>query len=443
MSSSSERILCSDGNCVGTIHEKGYCSICGKPLDRIQNALQEYLKGLQETKMSKQESRKAITNAADVNLGRVIEAENDFGFRLLLQLAKQRPNKNVFISPFSVAIALAMTYNGAENTTKQAMAATLGLTGLNLQEINATNRILISMQKQFGPEIQLSIANSIWVREGIALAPEFIQRISDDYGGKIVNLNFSALDAAGTINKWVADKTNEKIKALVTQDMLNSPAILILINAIYFKGIWAQQFEQAKTTNRSFTFLDGTGRQCPMMAQLGVYKYYENSNIQAINMPYDDGQLSMYIFLPKQSSSIREFKTNLNTRNWRNWIPECRMRSGQIVLPRFKLEYGAGLKDALVALGMGIAFEAGANFQGMGAGQLWISDLVHKSFVEVNEKGTEAAAATRTGLLTGRPRPLEEKGFTMIVDHPFVAAICNNNSGAVLFAGFIMDPTLN
>ncbi len=463
MSYSPERILCSDGNCIETINEKGYCSICGRPLDGKQNSEQDFLKGMQEVEVRKQEGRKDITNSADITVGkviepndfafrllqlrnqgsgkRVIEAENDFGFRLLLQLAKQSSDKNVFISPFSVAIALAMTYNGAEDTTKKAMAATLGLTGLSLQDINATNRVLVSMQKEFDPEIQLAIANSIWIRKGISMFPDFIQRISNDYGGKIVNLDFSASDATDTINRWVAEKTNEKIKALVTQGILKPLAILIFINAIYFKGIWARQFEQARTANRPFTLPDGTRKECPMMMQWGIYKYYEHSNFQAISLPYGDRQLSMYIFLPKRFYLMRKFQTNLNTRNWQNWITEFRMRRGQIVLPRFKLEYGAGLKDALVALGMGTAFEAGAHFQGMGTGPFWISDLIHRSFVEVNEKGTEAAAATGTRVLKGSLEALQEKEFTMIVDHPFVATICDNNSGAVLFAGFILDPT--
>ncbi len=442
MSDWSERILCSDGKCIGTINEKGYCSICGKPLDRMQNALQEYLKGMQEVKVRKQESRKGITNTADITVAGVIEAGNDFGFRLLLQLAKQHSDKNVFISPLSVAIALAMAYNGAENTTKQAMAATLGLTGLSLHEINATNRALVSMQKEFDPEIQLAIANSIWVRKGSVLAPDFVQRISDHYGDKIVTLDFSASDAAGTINKWVSDNTNEKIKALITQDiMLNPLAMLILVNAIYFKGIWAEQFENDKTTNRPFTLLDGTRKECPMMVRLGIYEYYEHSDFQAISLPYGHSKLSMYIFLPRRSSSMGKFQINLDTSNWRNWITEFRERSGRIVLPRFKLEYGAGLKDALVAMGMGTAFEADANFQGMGTGPFWISDLIHKSFVEVNEKGTEADAATFEMLVRATPRSPKEEGFTMIVDNPFVAAISDNNSGAVLFAGFILDPS--
>ncbi len=440
MSDWSERTLCSDGNCIGTINEKGYCCICGKPLDRKQNAEQDVFEGMREVKVRRQEIPKALTKALDSTAGRVIDADNDFGLRLLLQLAKQSHDKNVFISPFSVAIALAMIYNGAENATKQAMATTLGLNGLSLQEINAANRALISIQKQCDSEIQLTIANSIWIREGIALFPEFVQRISDDYDGKIVNMDFSASDAVDTINRWVADKTKGRIKTLVTRDMLNPPAILFLINAIYFKGIWEQPFKQAETKARPFTMLDGTRKQCPMMEQLGMYKYYEHSDFQAISLPYGYGHLSMYIFLPKRSSSIRELQTNLNMKNWGNWISELRIRIGQIVLPRFKLEYGTGLKGALVALGMGTAFREDANFQGMGAGPFWISEVIHKSFLVVNEKGTEAAAATGMGVLMGRPS-VEEKGFTMIVDHPFVAAICDTYSGAVLFVGFILDPT--
>jgi serpin B len=213
---------------------------------------------MQEHKVRKQEIPKALTKALDFTVGRVIDAENDFGLRLLLQLAKQSHDKNVFISPFSVAIALAMIYNGAENATKQAMAATLGLNGLSLQGINAANRALISIQKQCDSEIQLAIANSIWIREGIALSSEFVQRISDDYGGKIVNMDFSASDAVDTINRWVADKTKGKIKTLVTRDMLNPPAVLFLITAPRVMGRFTRPYNRPP-----FHLLDGTRSNVP------------------------------------------------------------------------------------------------------------------------------------------------------------------------------------
>lgn len=324
---------------------------------------------------------------------KLIPAYEDFGFQLLSQLTRQEANKNVFISPISVAIALAMAYNGAQGTTKQAIARVLGLEGLSLQEINIANQSLLSIRKNLDDQIQIAFANSLWVEQRILLDDDFVQRLRAVYLSEVANLDFTNPDTAATINHWVAEKTQEKIKELVTQDQIRA-ATLVLITAIYFKGIWTKQFDLEQTEELTFTLPDGTLKSHPMMFQSGQYFYYEQEKFQAVSLPYGNRNISMYIFLPKLSSSIAEFQTLLTTENWRIWMSHFYKMEGDITLPRFKVEYGKKLKDALIALGMGEAFSSHANFEGMGAGDLIISDVIHKAVIEVNEEGSEAAAAT-------------------------------------------------
>ena len=372
------------------------------------------------------------TNDTNSDVSKMVAANNDLGFRLLSQLVEQDVGKNVLLSSFSVAIALAMTYNGAEGKTKQAMAKVLGLTGLGLQEVNGANADFMSMQDGLDPKVQLAIANSIWVGNGIELAPDFIRRIRDYYAGEVANIDFSDPGAADIINRWVAGKTGEKIKKLVTSGDVRS-AILILINAIYFKGIWTSQFDEEKTEERAFTLLDGSRKRHPMMSQSGHYDYYENESFQAVSLPYGERRISMYVFLPKPTISIGEFQKALTTENWQQWMSRFHKMEGDVVLPRFKVEYGVDLLPNLVALGGGEL--AGVDFLSMGAGPLVISNVIHKTFVEVNEEGTEAAAATAVLMRMGVVRR-----FSMIVDRPFFCAIRDNETGTLLFMGFVPDP---
>lgn len=376
-----------------------------------------------------------MNTSADSNsdVGKLVAADNGLGFRLLSQLVDWDGGKNVFLSSFSVAVALAMTYNGAEGKTKQAMARVLGLTGLDLRKVNEVNASFMSMHNGLDPQVQLAIANSIWARDGIELAPDFIRRIRDYYSGEVANLNLSDPGAADIINKWVASRTNEKIRKLVTSGDIRS-AILVLINAIYFKGVWTTQFDEDKTEERAFALLDGSRKRHPMMSQSGDYDYYENESFQAVSLPYGERRISMYVLLPQPAVSFDEFLKILTVENWQQWMARFHEMKGDVVLPRFKVEYGADLLPNLVALG-GQEL-AGEDFLGMGGGPLVISKVVHKTFVEVNEEGTEAAAATAVVMLRGSARR-----FRMIVDRPFFSVIRDNETGTLLFMGFVLDPT--
>ena len=373
----------------------------------------------------------SVTNP---DLSKLIAANNHFGFQLLTWLVEQDAGRNVFISSFSVAMALTMTYNGAEGKTREALAKLLGLSGLGLQQINEANAALMSSTGVIDPKVQLVIANSIWLRDGITPSSDFSQRIKDYYAGEVAGLDFSRPEAAAVINRWVADKTRGMISEIVTPRAV-SQSILILINAIYFKGLWTNQFDKARTAERDFHKLDGSHKPCKMMSQSGRYYYYESDEFQAINLPYGTGRISMYIFLPTPPSSIRDFQKRITASTWQKWLAGFHKAEGDVTLPLFKIEYEKELLRGLTALGGDEV--GGEDFIGMGAGPLIISGVMHKAVVEVNEEGTTAAAVTAVEMTRGR---MPER-FALTVDRPFFTAIRDNESGAVLFTGLVLDPT--
>lgn len=367
-----------------------------------------------------------------------VSANTRFGFKLFAELVEKDTVENVFISPSSIAVALAMIYNGAKRETQQAMAETLELKGLNLQEVNEANAILLAALKgPPDPKVELAIANSLWAQKDLTFRSEFLQRNRDFYGAEVANLDFTDPSALSTINSWVKDNTNEKIDDLVKPEDLDALTVLVLINAIYFKGIWEERFDREKTKEGVFTLLDGRRKQLPMMSQMGWYEYCECDDFQAISLPYGEGRISMYIFLPRQAITLDDFQRSLHPDNWQKWLSWFYWAEGTIVLPRFNVEYEVELSDALKALGMGVAFGPVANFEGMCAGPLWISVFRHKTHLEVNEEGTEAAAATAMVISRGG---VPER-FMMVVDRPFFCAIRDNQTGEVVFMGFIVEPS--
>ncbi|MEH2319164.1 serpin family protein [Nostoc sp.] len=370
---------------------------------------------------------------------KIVESSNKFGFKLFSELLKgDQAGKNVFISPSSVAIALAMTYNGASGTTQLAMAKTLELQGLNLQEINSSYKAALKqLLDNSDPNVQLKIANSLWANKNVSFRPDFLQRTQDFYQAKVSNLNFQDPAAPGIINNWVKENTNGKITEIV--ETIKPSDVLFLINAIYFKGKWSQEFDKNQTAQYPFYITSGRQKLEPMMSQNGDYRYYESKQFQAVSLPYGkDGKFSFYIFLPKQNSNLNAFYQNLNVENWEKWMTQFSQQKGFIRLPRFKTEYDIRLNDALKTLGMEEAFSDKANFSGMGK-NFQISGVEHKTFVEVNEEGTEAAAVTSV-IVGATAFEQEPVPFRMIVDRPFFCAIRDNQTGSVLFMGSIIDP---
>lgn len=372
---------------------------------------------------------------------RLVSANTRFGFKLYSEVLKQSAGKNVFISPASVGLALAMTYNGAVGDTKQAMERALEIQGMNHAELNRAYAELRKSLESPDPKVELNIANSLWARKDVTFNPDFIQRNKQFYGAEVTTLDFLSASAPATINSWVSDKTKGKIRNIV--DQIDPQSILFLINAIYFKGKWQVEFDKAKTKEDDFTIGAGGQKRLPMMHQSGTYNYYEGAGFQAVSLPYGAGRVSMYILLPAKGTGLDESQKKLTSANWDAWMKEFAETKGEIAVPRFKVEYELLLNDALKALGMGIAFDpVRADLSGIAKTQenAYISRVKHKTFAEVNEEGTEAAAATSVEVtLTSAMQP--RKTFRMIVDHPFFCAIRDNKTGTLLFMGWISDPS--
>jgi serpin B len=358
---------------------------------------------------------------------------------LFSELVQQDAGENVFISPASVALALAMTCNGASGTTQEAMGKTLELPGLSREELNQANAALESALESPNPDVQLTLANSLWARQGIPFRPEFLRRNQDFYRAEVVELDFDDPGAPKTINDWVNRKTHGKISQMV--ERIGPTMVLYLINAIYFKGKWAKPFDQERTRERPFTRLDDTTRPCPMMEQQDRFPYYRGESFQAVRLPYGQGRLSMYLFLPDKGSRLEAFQKGLTAERWNQWMSRFREKEGRIVLPRFRLEYQADLKASLGALGLGVAFDRQrADFDDLSPVRpLFIGEVTHKTFVEVNEEGTEAAAATAVAT-AAEGVPIRERPFYMVMDRPFFCAIRDNATGMVWFMGSIVEP---
>jgi serine protease inhibitor len=366
-------------------------------------------------------------------------ANTGFAFKLFAELTKSNI-ENVFISPTSVALALAMVYNGARGETARAINRTLERGEIGLDALNRANAALIESLHALDPHIVLAIANSLWAQQGVSFAPDFLKSNQEFYHAELATLDFGAANAVAAINDWVERNTAGKIETII--DQIDRSTVMFLINAIYFKGRWAKPFDPRRSREMPFTVSGGRQKQLPMMAQTGKFDYYAIQGFQAISLPYGAGRASMYIFLPEQRSSLRAFRRELTHKSWDTWLRHFRPAEGTIVLPRFKLAYEATLNDPLKALGMGIAFDQRrADFSGMiadGKPSANIDQVKHKTFVEVNEEGTEAAAVTSIGMIRTTMAP--QRNFSMIVDRPFFCAIRDSQTGALLFMGAITDP---
>jgi serine protease inhibitor len=395
-------------------------------------------------------SRDTISIGPDVF--RLADASNQFGFNLLDQIGDSDWGGNIFISPASAAMALAMVFNGARQDTETAMDSVLAFGDWSLDSINAANRKLSERMNSF-EDVQLSIANSLWMSDHMEFKDEFLRRVQAAYAADIREVNLQDRETPTLINHWVAQKTNGRIQKII--EKIDDRLVMLLINAIYFKGTWTYQFDDKLTSDRQFTLLDGTSFRHPLMEQNHEFYYLETSDFQAISLPYGDGEMSMVVMLPSSSLGLDGLRKQLSPDNWQTWVKGLERREGTIVLPRFRLEYEKNLNDPLKEMGMAIAFNpveadltdmwypiqpvnvgaAMANIQ-----NLYIGKVMQKTFLEVNEEGTEAAAVTSVGIVATSAMHEERPPFRMVVDRPFFCAIVDKPTGLVLFMGFIMDP---
>jgi len=361
----------------------------------------------------------------------------DFGFDVLRQLSPEHDKGNVFISPYSIAVSLAMLSNGANGTTQQAILKTIHSEGQSPDGLNAANQGLIT-QINNTTAVQLAVANGLWIEKSAALNPKFTQILGTSYSAEAQNVDFRSPAAAQTINAWVASHTNGRIPKIVDQ---TDPAMLALLtNAITFKGKWSLPFDPARTKPQDFKNNRET-RKVSMMENSAEYSYANDSSMESIRLPYADGTFAMYVVLPHDGNALQPFVRGLTADKFSAHLAQLRQRKGTIELPRFSLTYDTALNTTLSRLGMGIAFRNGADFSGIPQrpAQLRISDVRHASFLKVDEEGTEAAAATSIGIRATAVRP-SIPPFHMVVDHPFFLAIRDERNGQILFMGVVEEP---
>ena len=369
-------------------------------------------------------------------------ANNSFAFDLFRQLAREQPGTNIFISPFSVSCALQMAANGAAGQTRTEMLKVLKTSQFPAPDINAAFR---DLQKALLSQktVTLTLANSMWVQQGFTLKPSFTVDATQFFQAEVANVDFGKQASARLINTWADKQTKGRVKDIV-QWPFDPDLRLILANAIYFKGKWAEPFKKDQTKPRIFHSSVRDIADVPMMTQHRHFSYQENAQFQAVQLAYSGDRLYMDVFLPRKGLSPQQIITNFSGGRWKKTVePAFDSREGTLVLPRFKTEYQVLLNHALQAMGMKEAFDSErANFAALAPKPLYISKVLQKSFVEANEEGTEAAAVTGLHLVPLSAAPADTpKPFEMIVDRPFLFVIEDHETGAVLFTGIIADPS--
>lgn len=370
---------------------------------------------------------------------RIVTAVNSFAFDIFHELCAEDTTNNIFISPFSISYALGMTYNGAVDETKQEMHEVLRYGDMDIDAINQAYMKLMDYILNLDPKVKMIIANSIWTRLGFPIKEEFLNLNHDVFNAEVQNLNFDSPEAARIINDWVAKNTENKITRIVP-DQIDPSMIMYLINAIYFKADWRYSFEERQTREEFFYLKDSTPYKWKMMNQRTDFPAIETDIYEAVSLPYGDGKFSMLVVKPKDSIGINQFISGFHTDNWEQsrYLPP---REVILKMPRYKMRYAKSLNNNLMNMGMKYAFiDTAAQFDKMSDSQLHIDQVLHKSFVQVDEEGTEAAAVTSVSMggiecVSVRPSPLVIK-----IDRPFIFAIYENRTGAILFMGRIMKP---
>lgn len=370
----------------------------------------------------------------------VVNANNKFTFDLYSELKKSESG-NVFYSPYSISAALAMTYEGAKGQTADEMKSVF-----HFPEISTLRPNFAAIYNDINEEAEdyeLRTGNALWVQQNYPFLEDYTSRVEKYYGGKVANLDFvsETEKSRQTINSFIEEQTNNKIKDLIPQGALNSLTRLVLTNAIYFKGIWEWEFDKSDTREQDFKIIPTNVVKTPMMymkPEKAKFNYADIGDLQILELPYKGEKISMLILLPIENlETIEPFLTAEKLEEWKSQMEETRLDA--IYLPKFEFDTKYFMKDTLSNLGMPTAFSGGADFSGItGQRDLFISFVIHQAFVEVNEEGTEAAAATavRMDEYVVIPRNVFR------ADHPFIFIIQEKDTGNILFLGKVVNPTL-
>jgi len=390
--------------------------------------------------------RVALPAVAAPDMADLVSGNSAFAFDLYQVLREE--NGNFFYSPYSISLALAMTYAGARGGTEQQMADTLhfvlpqdrlhpAFNGLDLELADRGE----GAEGKDGEGFRLNIINALWGQEDYAFLPEFLDTLAENYGAGLSLLDFvnAPEESRVIINDWASEQTEGRIKDLIPESVIDEWTRLVLTNAIYFNAAWAKPFEPGQTEDGTFYLLDGGQVTVPMMRQTATIGYAEGKGYQAIELPYDGWELSMVILLP-QAGEFEPFEGALDADYVDTITKDLAYGQVALTMPKFEFESGFGLKEALVAMGMPDAFTGAADFSGMtGSRDLFIGEVIHQAFVSVDETGTEAAAVTAVVVPTSA---MPEEPVEVTVDRPFIFLIRDIETGAILFVGRILDPSV-
>ena len=365
----------------------------------------------------------------------IIESDNTFGLSLLKNVLSEKPDTNVFISPLSVSLALSMTLNGAAGETEEAIRKTLGFESITTQDVNVVQAQLMQRLMSTDPDVLFEIANSIWYRENYPILESFKTVNEQYYDAEIRELDFSLVEAVTIINDWINAATHGKIDDVI--DRIDPSVVMFLINALYFKGSWQVEFDDSKTYLDTFTGPGQATTQVHMMQREDSLAYYEDDLLQAVELPYGEGQYSMMVLLPKETVTVTSVLEQMSLEAYQTICNGLTQEKGQLLLPKFKIEFEMLLNDVLKTMGMGVAFGMSADFSNInGTGGLYVSRVIHKTFVEVDEQGTEAAAVTVVEI---RELSIPQE-FFMNVNKPFLFLIRDTVTNTIIFAGHVASP---
>ena len=369
----------------------------------------------------------------------VVTANTRFGFRLFWETFKRDPDRSNVLSPASLGAALTMAANGAAGETKTGMMGALDLEGLLPEEIDRSYAALTELLEEKDGSIRVALANALWARRGTRFEPAFIKRHRHSYAAEVRDLDFESPQAAATIDAWVRHSTGIR-RAGAAPAPIDPLTVLLLVDTVSFSGCWTAPFDTVTMEEAAFRLPGGATKRVRMMRRTGEVLAYEDKEFQAVCLPCGQGRLNLYLFLPREDSSLREFCARLDPWRFESWLARFDERPGIFTLPRVRLACSLSLNDALKAMGMESAFHmAKADFSAMTPGKVFLSEVLHKTYVDLNERGANGSpGATPSPKTPDEPLPADL--FSMAVDRPFFFAIRDATTGAFLFLGTVTDP---
>ncbi|MCD6117869.1 serpin family protein [bacterium] len=374
---------------------------------------------------------------------KIAESTADFSMKIFSGITSVPSDSNIFISPISISYALAMAANGAEGTTREEILNTLGFGNMAIDDVNKSFHSLMSLLVNTDPDVILTIANSIWYKKGFPVEQSFLKINKSYYSAEVNELDFSSPDAVKTINTWVYDNTNGKIEKIL--DSIDPASVMFLLNAIYFKGMWQYKFDENFTIEDVFTTSSGDTVHCKMMTITENLPCFETDTFEAVDIPYGSGNFAMAVLVPKSGNTAENIIKSMNKSSWDMWQQKFKVSKQTITLqmPKFETRYKIKLNDVLKNLGIKKAFSpSDADFSGICKSyDLYIDEILHKSFIKIDEKGTEAAAVTIIDYKMGISNSTDNVKFIK-VDRPFIFIIHEKTNGTILFEGKINNPVI-